>query len=378
MCWDREEGKYFGRQSMVAVGIIGTGFGRIAHVPGFLQVANATVVGVASREYQRARDVANAYSLPKCFSNWEELVDSPEVEAVTVASPPGMHREMVLRALAAGKHVLCEKPFGLDTVQSKEMLQAARAAGVVHMVNFELREIPTWQCLKQIVATGELGRLRHAKVDWILGSWADPNRGWSWRSDREQGGGTLGSWVAHVFDYVEWLLGPIGSLSAHLYTAVSHRPDEMGIMRSVTSDDCGHILLELEEGAPVSVTVSPIAPVGKGHWIEIYGEHKAVVMGSSNLTDYGKGFAIWEGTVGSPKLRKRPLPEQAQFEQEFADGRVAPFAKIAQRFVNAIEQRNMDVHPNFEDGLRSQILMEAAFRAHQERKWIDVSGGPAK
>lgn len=358
---------------MVRIGVIGTGFGRVVHIPGFLAVLNATVVGVASQRYERARQVAEEFSLPRCFPTWRDLVQSPEIEAVSIATPPQLHEEMIVTALAAGKAVLCEKPLALNAVQARRALETARKAGLVHMINFEFREIPAWQFTKQLVGEGELGSLRHINVNWTLHNWADPKRPWSWRAAREQGGGTLSALGIHVFDYIEWLLGPVKAVSAQLSTQVSHRPDESGMLRRVTSEDCCHLLLELEDGTPVSLTISTVAPLGKGHWIEIHGEQKVLVIGSDNLNDFGKGYRVWEGEPGSNGLRELPLPRELQFQKEFADGRIAPFIRLAQRFVDAIREKKVDVHPSFEDGLRAQIIMDLALQAHKKRRWVDTS-----
>lgn len=363
---------------MVGIGVIGTGFGRAVHIPGFLQVQNAAVVGVASAQYERARQVAAEFSLPRCFATWQELIACLDVQAVSIATPPYLQEEIALVALEAGKAVLCEKPMGMNAAQASRMLEAARKAGVVHMVDFEFREIPAWRFFKEIVSSGELGAIRQVNINWMVHSWADPNRPWSWRANREQGGGTLGALGAHTFDYVEWLLGPIRSLTAHLSTRMARRPDQSGALHPVNSEDCCHLLLELHDGTPVSLAISTVASLGKGHRIELYGEHKVLILNSDNLVDYGKGFAVWEGKRGSARLRKRRLLKELQAEADSADGRIAPFVRLAQRFTDAVEQKKMDARPSFEDGLRTRMLMDWALQANQGRTWVNVPAPQAK
>lgn len=357
---------------MVSVGVIGLGFGRMVHVPGFLAVRNAMLFGVAARNDEQARHVASEFSLPRYFPSWKELIECPQIQAVSIATPPPLHEEMVLSALAAGKAVLCEKPLALDAAKAEGMLKAARRAGVVHMVNFEFREIPAWQFVKKFLSAGELGSLRYVNVHWIVHSWADPNRQWSWRADRAQGGGALGALVVHSFDYLEWLLGPIKSLAAQLSTQVPQRPDESGALRPVTGEDSCHLLLELRDGTPINLVISTVAPLGKGHWIEFYGERKVLVLGSKNLLDYGKGFRVWVGNHGAKRLRRLNLPGAIEFEMEFEDGRVAPFVRLAERFVDAIQGNKLDVRPSFKDGFRAQVLLDLALQANRERCWVSV------
>jgi len=357
---------------VVGVGVIGTGFGRMVHIPGLMAVPNARLVGVASRQYERARQVAEEFGLPRSFSSWRDLLECPEIQAVTIATPPQFSEQIALAAFNAGKAVLCEKPLALDVIQGARMLDAARRGGHAHMVDFEFREIPAWRYAKQILEKGEIGPLRHVNVTWILHTWADPSRPWSWKTDRAQGGGLLSAFGVHVFDYLEWFLGPVRSLAAQLNTRITSRPDESGTWKTVDGEDCCHLLLELQDGTPVSVTMSTVAPVGKGHWIEFYGEERALILGSDNLTDYGKGFRLWDGSPGSKDIREIPIPAEYQFGREFDDGRIAPFARLAQRFIDAVAEGKVDLRPSFEDGLRAQMLLDAAVEAHRESRWVEV------
>jgi predicted dehydrogenase len=145
-------------------------------------------------------------------------------------------------------------------------------------------------------------------------------------------------------------------------------------MRPVTSEDCCDLLLELHDGTPVTVVISTVAPFGKGHWIELHGEKKSLTIGSGALRDYGKGFGVWEGMSSSTSTREIPLPAELEFEREYSDGRVAPFARLAQRFIDVIARKEGDAGPSFQDGVRAQVLLDAAVEADKARRWIDVLG----
>ncbi len=363
-------------QRDLGIGVVGTGFGRIVHVPALAAVKGARIVGIASADPERSRQVARELSLPRAFASWKELVECPDVQAVTIATPPSAHEEVALAALAAGKAVLCEKPLAMDAAQAERMLRAARSAAVVHVVGFEFRELPALQLAREIVRSGDLGHLRHVNVNWVVNSWADAERRWSWRSDRERGGGTLGALGAHVFDYIEWIFGPVKTMSAHLSTLVPQRPDEEGHLRRVTAEDYCDLQMELHDGTPVNIVLSHVAPRGKGHRIEIYGESKLLIVGSENLSDYGRGFAVWESGVDSTRLRKIPVLE-SEAESDTQDGRVAPFSRLAERFVEAVRDTRYDVRPSFEDGVRVQVLLDVAQQAHEERRWIEVPAAQA-
>jgi predicted dehydrogenase len=361
---------------MIGVGIIGTGFGRAVHVPGFLKVRGAVVVGVASGDPERARKVAEEFLLPKWFGTWQELVACPDVHAVSIATPPNLHEEIALAAFEAGKAVLCEKPLAMNATQAARMIEAASAVRGAHMVNFEFREIPAWRFLKELVEAGEAGTPRHVSIQWILQSWSDPGRPWSWRADHGVGGGTLGALGVHVLDYIEWLFGEVRSVSAHLSIRIPARSDATGAIRPVTAEDCCHILLELGDGMPVSAVISAVARQGKGHRVELYGEKKVLVLESTDLTDYGKGFGVWEGSPPGVRLRRRPLPDHLRNQRSCGDGRLAPFVRLAQRFVDAVREGRLGVGPSFWEGLRAQVLMDAVREADRSRTWVRVPPRP--
>ena len=135
------------------------------------------------------------------------------------------------------------------------------------------------------------------------------------------------------------------------------------------------LLVKFVDGTPATMVISAVAPRGKGHWVELYGERKVLIIGSEHLTDYGKGFGVWEGIPETGGLRPLTIPAEFLLEEEPADGRIAPLRRLAQRFVEAIQEGRRDLRPSFEDGLRSQVLLEAALRSHRERAWVDAGAG---
>ena len=358
------------KASTTGIGVIGTGFGRLVHMPGFKAVKGATLVGVASKNAERAQQVAEQFGLPMRFPTWEALVACPEIQAISVTTPPDQHEPIVLAIVAAGKAVLCEKPLTMNSAQAKRVLDAARDAHIVHMVDFEFREIPAWRLAKQLLSSGRLGRLRHVTVNWVVQSWADPRRAWSWRADSKQGGGLLGSHVVHVFDYLEWLVAPIRSVAAHLRTCVNARPSPDGRLLPVDVEDYCQLLLELIDGTPVSATVSNVAPFATGHRLEFQGETGTLLLASQETADYVKGFEVLLESGG--ELVRQPIPEELHLGGQFTDGRIGAFFGVAQRFVDAVAKSDLDVRPSFADGFRAQCLMEAARRSFAERQWVEI------
>ncbi|WP_287130441.1 Gfo/Idh/MocA family protein [Candidatus Cyanaurora vandensis] len=353
---------------VVNVGVVGTGFGQAIHVPGFQQLPGVQVLGLWGREQARTQTIALKFGVPMVFASVAELAQHPDIHAVSLSTPPHLHYEQARTVLAARKALFCEKPLALNATEAQEMLTLAEQARVMHGVDFEFRTVPHWLYLKEQL--GRLGPLRLVEVVWQVEGRADPQRLWNWYSQRSQGGGCLGAIGSHAFDYVEWLVGPIGRLQAQLTTSIRERPDAQGQPRLVDSDDICNILFNLADGTPGTMLLSTATWRGQGHWVRIYGEQGTLVLGSDNLRDYVHGFRLWYAPAGG-ELTEQALPERLNFPQTYPDGRLAPFMVLAERFVQSLQTRTV-MTPSLKEGLRSQILIDAAHQSQQTGSWVTV------
>jgi len=353
----------------IRVGVVGTGFGAKAHVPGFQSVPGVEVVAIAGTDRHRTEAAASELGLSKAYAGWEALVEDSTMSAVSVAAPPSLHYPIVMAALRRGKHVLCEKPFGLNPEQGTEMLSAAVGAGLVHMVNYGFRMTPERRRLKDLLGAGAIGRLRRVNVEWTLRGRADRGAPSGWQFEPQAGGGVLFAFGSHVVDYLEWLLGPVQEVAAHLSTR-RQLPDETLPGRCV--EDTVDVMMLLHDGTPVSVSVSTVTPGGRGHWLSIYGERGAFVVGNDNLADVVFGARLYRTGPEGDELNEIdtvPLPVVAAAA---TDGRVPLFSQMASRFVEGIRM-GRPVDPTFRDGWRAQVVMEAIRESHERRAWVKVT-----
>lgn len=353
----------------VRVGIIGTRFGAVVHLPAFRAAAGCSVVGIAGQDPKRTKEVAAKEDL-RAFDSWKELLADPAIDAISIAAPPTLHKDIILAAADARKHVLCEKPFCMSADEATEAKQAMEKAGLVHMIDFEFRDHPVFQRAKQWLDEGRGGEVRHVELRWCVGSWADPGRPWQWQCDESLGGGILGALAVHAFDYIEWLFGPIAHISAQAGIAIPSRKDRDGTIRPCTAPDHVHILLGMKTGLPVTCTVSNVTPHGTGHRIEIHGSARSLLVESTFVEDYGKGFSLQEGSLQSRDLIDRTPKESP--DSYPGDGRVIMMLPLIERFSGAIRGEREQMRPSFEAGVRSQTLMEAVRTAYTERRWIEA------
>jgi predicted dehydrogenase len=199
---------------LLSAAVVGTGFGCLTHVRA-LRAAGFDVVALIGRDPDKTAERAKRFEVPGASTSLTEVLD--QVEAVSVATPPATHRDLVLEAVRAGKHVLCEKPFAMDASQAREMLHAAEKAGVVHLIGTEFRFASGQALLRRAIAQGAIGQPRLATFMLHMPLLADPaGQVPEWWSDAGQGGGWLGAHAVHVIDQIRSTLGEVTSVSGGL------------------------------------------------------------------------------------------------------------------------------------------------------------------
>lgn len=342
------------------IGIIGTGWGTRVQVPAF-RAAGLDVVGIAGRDAAKTRAEATNLGV-QAFADWQALVAS-DVELVCIVTPPVLHREMTLSALAAGKHVLCEKPTAMDATEAQAMLDAAHAHPTqITLIDHEMRFLPLCTTARSIVQSGALGELRHVVSTVINGGRADASKPWTWWYDAAQGGGILGAIGSHQVDTLRFLWGEIDAVSATLHTFIAERPFEDGT-RTVTADDFAALQLRFNTGGIASISLNVVSSVDEPNRLFMYGSEGALKVEGSQLWVAGRGGA-WEERTPADTL---DIP--ASVQGDFPRGTVYlghALAAYGQGDCTSIAQG-----ATFVDGLRNQQVLDAARASHANNgAWI--------
>jgi predicted dehydrogenase len=315
------------------VAIAGLGFGEAVHLTALRASPLSEPVRLWHPRSDRLEQACRRAELPGS-ADFDDLLADPEVEAVVLATPPEPRFALAQRALAAGKHLLLEKPVCLTASQTEELQRQALRQGLTVAVDFEYRAVPLFQQLVDLVQQGVLGEPWLVKLDWLMSSRADPLRPWNWYSQASAGGGVLASLGTHAFDTLHWLIGPSRGLQAQLGLAIRERPlsDGSGRRAAVDAEDSALIQLQLETASggllPAQVSLSSVSRHGRGYWIELYGSEGTLVLGSGNQSDYVHGFQLFLAR-GSEPLRPVAADPAHAFTRTWADGRVAPNGSIA-------------------------------------------------
>ena len=189
---------------------------------------------------ERAEAMARQFGFARATDDWRSVVADPAVGLVSITTPNRLHREMALAAVAAGKHVWCEKPMALTLAEAEEMAEAAEAAGVATMVGYNYIRNPAFPHAQRLVAEGVIGRLVHFRGFVDEDYQADPELAWTWRARLGEAGlGALGDLGCHLVSMACGLCGPIESLVADMATVHRH-PAAAGRQRAGGGGERGH------------------------------------------------------------------------------------------------------------------------------------------
>jgi predicted dehydrogenase len=266
---------------------------------------------------------------------------------------------MTLAALENGKHVLCEKPMAMSVAEAEEMTAVAEKAGVLALIDHELRFQPGRQKAFAMLREGAIGKVRHAKYNFRAPHRGDAALPWNWWSDAEQGGGALGAINSHVIDSFNWLLGTdVSHVFSQLHTHMKERPYEGG-SREVTTDDEANMLLRFADGEITSdatglVSVSMVEQPEYMNMIEIFGTDGAIRLGHlGELFVARSGEREW--TAVDVDLGEAI---QGVGDTGFSRG----FTAFAPIIVEAVRTSagSIEHAATFEDGLKVQRVLDAA------------------
>ena len=230
--------------------VIGTGFGARIVAPAFSDTHGCEVVDVVSPRDDEA--IARA-------------IARPDVDLVSVHSPPFLHAAHVRAALEAGRAVLCDKPFALNATEASALVDDAAAAGAIALCNFEFRFHPVRRLLRELVRTDALGPIEHVLWTHLSAGSRVPLRRYGWLFDRARGGGWIGAWGSHAIDTIRWCFGEVTAVDSRSRIDVAERPDDHGELHACTAEDGISARLVVDTGATVSIDSSfaasaPIPP----------------------------------------------------------------------------------------------------------------------
>ncbi|MFD5448482.1 Gfo/Idh/MocA family protein [Streptomyces sp. NPDC003470] len=368
------------------VGMVGYAFMGAAHSQGWRTAGrvfdlplNPVMTAICGRDADAVRAAADRHGWASTETDWRTLVERDDIDLVDICTPGDSHAEIALAALAAGKHVLCEKPLANTVAEAEAMTRAseeAAARGQLAMVGFNYRRVPATALARRMVAEGRVGRLRHVRVTYLQDWLVDPQAPLTWRLQKElAGSGSLGDLGAHIVDLAQYLTGErLAGVSALTETFVRERPLPGGEARGlsaasaagtgeVTVDDAAVFTGRFTSGALASFEATRYATGRKNALrIELNGERGSLAFDLERLNE----LSFHDGTEPGEHAGFRRIlvtePEHPYLNAWWPPGHGLgyehTFVHQARDLVHAVaEGRRPD--PSFADGLQVQRVLAA-------------------
>jgi len=365
------------------IGLVGSGFMGKAHAlayrsasavfrlpvqPALELLADVTADAAAAA----ARDLGFARST----GDWRALVADPQVEVISITTPNVLHAPIALAAIAAGKHVHCEKPLAPTAAQAREMADAAQRARVKTQVGFNYLKNPLLALARDIVASGEMGEIVSFRGIHAEDYMADPATPWHFRMDPAGGGGVVADLGSHITAIARFLLGPISEVYGRLETVIKQRPEAAGStrMRTVESDDIAHALVRFARGCVGTLEASWLSRGRKMQIeFEVVGSKGALAFSQERLNELQLYKA--EGSASRNGFRTIVAGPEHPPYGAFCP---APGHQLGFNDLKTIEMRDFllaiagepAAGPDFREGWEVQKVIDAIIQSSRGRDWV--------
>lgn len=368
----------------IGVGLIGTGFMGKCHAMAYGAVK--TVFGdvpiidrvtLCDVDKAHAAKMAHDFGFAKSTTDWRDLLSDPAIQLISITSPNGLHREMAVAALEAGKHVWCEKPMALTLADAEAMTAAAKATGKATALGYGYLRNPALQFARQLIEEGAIGEVFDFRGSVDEDYMADPQLPWSWRlTAKDAGLGTLGDLTVHLISLAQELMGGIKSLCAMVDVVHHERPVPGGGTAKVENDDIAHALVRFTSGARGVMTSSRVAHGRKnGLKMEVHGSKGMLWLDNERMNELN--LYVADGPAGQRGFRRI-----LSGPQHPAYGRLCPAPGHGLGFneLKVIELAELlyaitgrpSASVNFERGLTIEKVIHAFVRSAKAGTWTDI------
>ena len=380
----------------ISAGIIGTGFIGPVHVEAARRLGNVEIVAVAEANIDLANEKAAAMSIPKAYGNYQDLLKDSEIQVVHNCTPNHIHFQVNRDILAAGKHVVSEKPLAMNTEESSELVRLASESGLIHAVDFNYRYYPLVQHAREMVKSGEVGDI-FAIHGSYLQDWLYLPTDWNWRLVPEISGDSraIADIGSHWCDLVQFITGltitrVFGDLrtvhktrmkpkkEVETYAGKQLSPEDYE-PQQINTEDYASVLFELSNEAHGVFTVSQVSAGRKNRLsFEIDGSKCAVAWDQERPNEMWLGYRekANEILMKDPSLLHEAAREYAHYPgghpEAYPDGPKNLFRNV----YRAVEGGTMPDKPDwstFEDGHKEVAICEAVLASHKTQRWVNVN-----
>ena len=348
---------------MIRIAIIGAGSMAGEHAKHYGRIEGVEVVAVCDRDYPKAQAFAERHGIADVYQDLDAMLARDDIHAVSNVTPDGVHKVTSLAAIAAGKHILCEKPLATNAEDAHEMAAAAQAANVINMVNLSYRDAPAIQHARALVTGGAIGTVRHVdasyRQSWLVsnawGRW-DPESQWLWRLSEAHGSkGVLGDVGVHIVDFASFPVGDITRVNCEL-TCFDKAPDNRIGDYVLDANDTALMRVRFANGAMGTIQAT--------RWAT--GHHNSLT-----LSVHGDKGAIRVDLDASKDEVQVCLNDDVH-PARWSTVKAPPTPSIYQRFIESIRTGEND-QPDFARGAAIQTVLDACFVSSLEDRSMAIA-----
>lgn len=357
----------------IRVGIVGVGWGALVHVPAFRAVEIFEVVALCSRRRQSVSAAGERVGITDVSTNWRSFVRRDDLDLISVTAPADQHVDICLAALAAGKHVLCEKPIALDAASALDLAQAGEETALATAMGFELPWVPPLYSLWQLVDAGYVGApyfVRHRRNGSYWHPSHKPMSPWMYR--RDQGGGFLMGSQSHTINFITKLFGDAVSICADVRTTIPRLEMADGAVVDIDADDTSNLLLRLASGVSAVLSTSMVGAHmdSEPEMMELFGSAGTITLDGDVLL---AGSAVDEGltahAIESRELESGVLlPNPGSFTHKMVHATALMLEEWRPAFIGQPTPRV----PSLRDGWRVQRIIDAARESSDGAGWVEL------
>ncbi|QJD88127.1 Gfo/Idh/MocA family protein [Cohnella herbarum] len=354
----------------------------------FEPAADVVMKAICGRDENGVKEAADKFGWESYETDWRKMIERDDIDFVDINAPSDAHKEIALAAIAAGKHVFCEKPLALTLADGREMLEAAEKAGVKHGICFNYRFLPAVQLAKQIIDEGRLGEIHHYRATYLQDWLVDPNTPLAWRLKKEvAGSGAHGDINAHSIDLARFLIGEFDRVVGHNRTFVKERPlltGSSGLSGTgsttekgeVTVDDATGFLADFKNGAMGMFIASRFAAGRKNHnTFEIHGSKGSIRWDLEKLNELEVYFREDEPNLAGFRRIMATEPSHKYAGNWWPTGHIIGYEHAFVHIVYEFLQHmaiDSPFTPTFLDGVKCQEVLEAVDLSIERGAWVNV------
>lgn len=375
----------------LGVGIVGYGFIGKMHTYAYKSIpvyydpppANIRLVGVCTSKKETAKRAVEHGGYEFGTTDYHDLLERDDIDIINCCTPNHLHKDLLLDAIKAGKHIYCDKPLTVSVDDAKQIMKAVENSNIVHQMTFQYRFAPAMMRAKQLMDEGFIGEPMSFRAMYLHAGYVDPDRPMSWRLDINKGGaGALFDLGSHVLDLVRYLLGDPKEIFATTETFIKQRPASKGSkeLMDVKVDDLAIIMMKMQNGALGTVEASRIATGANDDLkIEIHGRDGSIkfeLMEANWLSVYdnraeGEPIGGKRGFTRIETVQRYPAPAAFPGPKFMVGWERFHIASMYNFIDNVVKGK--PAAPTFYDGLKVQEIMENSLKSVETGKWVKAS-----